>query len=232
MHLKNSKQFTLIELLVVIAIIAILAAMLLPALQKAREKGRQANCQANLKQIISTSMMYCQDNKEWIMPVGMGDRHWYGQMFEDYSLPNAVFSCDSNQLNITRTTNSGESNNKFFMNDTTYNKGLTRRTYLANYRCGMNVNGVLQRVLIKHSSIKRPGEAFLYWCSQWTSGNNNLMGYCLVPDLYYTDRAHSPRPVHGIYFVDAFADGHVGSYTYDDLKPLMEKTDDPIVRYW
>jgi prepilin-type N-terminal cleavage/methylation domain-containing protein/prepilin-type processing-associated H-X9-DG protein len=58
------KGFTLIELLVVIAIIAILAAILFPVFAKAREKARQTACLNNQKQIVTSLLMYAQDNNE------------------------------------------------------------------------------------------------------------------------------------------------------------------------
>ena len=65
------KGFTLIELLVVVAIIAILAAMLLPALAMARERARSGVCMNNLKQIMLATLLYVNDNNEYLPPVYM-----------------------------------------------------------------------------------------------------------------------------------------------------------------
>lgn len=64
--------FSLVELLVVIGIVAILAGLLLPALHRAQRQALSAACKSNLKQNYSFMLMYANDNKGYMFPIGWG----------------------------------------------------------------------------------------------------------------------------------------------------------------
>jgi len=62
--------FTLIELLVVIGIIALLMSMLLPAVHRAKQAGMQVKCAAQMRDVGMALLIYSNDNRGWLYPVG------------------------------------------------------------------------------------------------------------------------------------------------------------------
>ena len=70
---NGRRGFTLVELLVVIGIIAVLIAILLPSLRKASLQAKQVVCESNLRQLFGYMVMYCNNNKGFMFPVGARD---------------------------------------------------------------------------------------------------------------------------------------------------------------
>src|SRR5690348_10360690 len=64
------RGFTLVELLVVIGLIALLIGMLMPALSRVRERSMQVACASNLRQIGMNLLIYANESRGWLYPVG------------------------------------------------------------------------------------------------------------------------------------------------------------------
>ncbi|MDB5354837.1 MAG: hypothetical protein JWN24_1290 [Phycisphaerales bacterium] len=70
---QAARGVSLAELLVVLGIITVLMAMLLPALARARDRGNQIACESNLHQIGVFLLMYANQSRGWLYPVGPDD---------------------------------------------------------------------------------------------------------------------------------------------------------------
>jgi len=65
------RSFTLVELLVVVAIVALLISILLPAMGQARKQGRATACLSNMRGMGMAVLMYCNDNRDFLVTVGL-----------------------------------------------------------------------------------------------------------------------------------------------------------------
>ena len=91
---NGEAAFTLIELLVVLAILAILASLLLPALAQAKSKAHNTTCLNNLKQWGLATLMYVNDNDDFLPPEGYANPSlshtntgWYIQLPQVLGIP-------------------------------------------------------------------------------------------------------------------------------------------------
>jgi prepilin-type N-terminal cleavage/methylation domain-containing protein/prepilin-type processing-associated H-X9-DG protein len=69
---RGGGGFSLVELLVVIGIIALLLAMLLPAMSRVRRDANSTACKSNLRQCGLMLLMYANEHRGWMFPVGWG----------------------------------------------------------------------------------------------------------------------------------------------------------------
>ena len=217
------RAFTLIELLVVIAIIAILAAILFPVFAKAREKARQSSCQSNCKQIGLAIMQYSGDYDEKfplygngtddlnIATVVAGYRGWMSNVVEPYVKNHQIFSCPSEtntNLNAAAT-GASTADPRCYIVHYCYNYGFINNG-------GTPSAGAMPGCQNGMANIIRPSEACLLWDSdnRWADGNN------LWPRDVTQAKAGNDQygQRHNGMANFLFADGHVKSNSFDQLK--------------
>ena len=203
MRRKNPRQaFTLLEMIVVLIIIGLLAAILYPVFARTHCGGRIDSCKNNLKQIAVAMQQYAQDYEHYPRVAFQKARGSRSDSQSTYGwadailpyLPSAqVFQCPSAPA-----------------------KGQTnpRKLGYTDYYFNRHLSGVVMQKK-PSPNVVLLGEGDDIW--DYTDARYALGE---IPELWlFKDNEKSPLRRHsGERSVFAFADGHVKSYKWQDLR--------------
>ena len=230
------RAFTLIELLVVVAIIAILAALLLPAITKAKHQSRRIQCLNNERQLVVSWVLYSGENNELL--VNNGGRG--GNMPAPYLWIQGGNHGDPNTLVNTQYLVGAQYAlfAPYLKNVLLYKCPADRslwpyrngqrvyqlRSYAMNVYVGTrpaNVEDPLwvdprYRIYFKSSQLAGDSPATRFVFSDVNPGNICTPGFGV--EMTYDSFVHYPSSFHNKAGVLAFADGHVESHRWLDVR--------------
>ena len=210
MQKKESSFFTLVELLVVIAVFSILISMLQPALKRAWEKGYGLACQGNLKQLATASVMYTEDNNDYLPPEFFSDSagnvvwpwNWMvvlnpylpSQVLEHGKRPKGEWACPSSKALVCAESYSDYGKNRVLG----YNSGKIE-WWVSSVRVG---------------KINKPNQVFYI-----ADNTNNLNSACVrsITPYFWTFPQGNLGARHANNFNVLYADFHVDSQSLVDV---------------
>jgi prepilin-type N-terminal cleavage/methylation domain-containing protein/prepilin-type processing-associated H-X9-DG protein len=226
---QNRRAFTLIELLVVIAIIAILASLLLPALSKAKLKATGANCINNQKQLLLASILYSDDNDDYLIPSRfkntdmVGGGYWAG--------PAPEFTVGTTIEEAMRRVRKGFTNGplfKYIANENSYHCPGDLRTRrlkpgrgwaFDSYSKVEGINGFTgwNNVIPyqKSSSVHEPSQSMVFVEETDPRGYNIGTWALWVTPIRWVDTF---AIFHGNWSTFAFVDGHAEGHRWNDAR--------------
>jgi prepilin-type processing-associated H-X9-DG protein len=201
--MKKKNACTLIELLVVVAIIAVLVAVLLPALSSARGHAKKVVCMSRLQQCGLGMDFYARDNRD-IFPLSYDQYsqftvpgHWSWWLYAGKYIPMEV---------------SGRSNPKdTVLRCPSYAPFPGSSVDVWNFCYGMRLSSYINR-----GRLESPSTFFVLADSVETDYGLQRVFFYLVSAPY----SWAYDLVHVRHFGRAnmwFADGHIGSLTFDQL---------------
>ena len=208
------KKFTLIELLIVISIIAILAALLLPALNKAGEKAREISCVNNLKQVMLSEQFYASDYNDQ-MPLIVTGRwgilYWPEILSTNRYVRNTkIYNCPSNQTKpspnwnvygMWRAANSG-------YGDKTWKDRIDE---LGGF---VDIKASPESICYRSNRIRQPSATVIFADSVQIPGGKQIAYWA---SQEYLDGNKAVHTIHSTRANVAFADGHAGGNTAEQL---------------
>jgi prepilin-type N-terminal cleavage/methylation domain-containing protein/prepilin-type processing-associated H-X9-DG protein len=229
-HPSSARGFTLVELLVVIGVIALLIAILMPALNKARRNAESVACKSNLAQVYKYLLMYSNDNRGLMFPVGWGAGRWPPTLrwpvyvFNPPRWDPPIMVCRSDQETVERISMPAPAD------AATRTSAPGPFESLAYIRHSYVLNNHLRRHDIRFGATKGISSSEVIVVGEKKSA---------VPD-YYMDLRDFDRVVeqfrHGLYlgsnylFMDGHVDYNLPGKALDQIDPWDPQVDDPAPR--